>query len=122
MATTLLGYVAQQGPPVVPHSITTNDDYDVACVRVDNISALLTIGLEIAGGYDGNITVKSRRRGSNDSFVNQSYVKPDGSLGTTTINASTVIQIDATGKEIRLTTAARTVGTATAGFDVTTQR
>jgi hypothetical protein len=110
MATSLTGYG--------PFSITTNDDFDLKALGIDGSKAvLLTIGLKF-GTFDGNVTIKSRRRNSSDSFVTQSYVRPDGSVVSTALAADTVVQVDATGKDIRLTTASSSTGTLTAGIDV----
>lgn len=110
MATKLYGYGE--------HAIATNDDFDIQCIRLDEPRAgLLTVGLTF-NGFDGNFTLKSRRRGSSQAFKAQSYVLQDGTLSSSAISADTTVQVDATGKDIRITSANRTTGTASLGFDV----
>lgn len=107
MATSLFGYG--------PFAIITNDDFDLKAVGSETRPQLLTLGLEF-GTFDGTVTVKTRRQGSSDTFVTQSYVKPDLTGAATAISANTVVQVDATGKDVRITTAARSTGTLTVGL------
>ena len=107
MSTSLYGYG--------PHSITTNDDYDLKAVGAETRPQLLTIGLEY-GTYDGNVILKTRRQGSSDTFITQAYAKPDATVATAALTANTNVQLDVTGKDVRLTTAGRTTGTLTVGL------
>lgn len=105
MATTLYG--------LGPHSITTNDDFDLAAGAGEpGHDTDVTLHLEF-GTFDGNVTVKSRGRGSGGTFVTQSYVKPDETVAAAALAATTVVRVKTTGKNLRLTTAARTTGTLT---------
>lgn len=113
MSTSLLGYG--------PHTITTDDDHPIRCVNIEGRPVLLTVGLEFLDAYDGGVTFKSRRKGSNDTYVAQSYVKPDGTVSSATIAASTNVQIDASGKDIEAVTQGRTTGSLRVGFDVPTE-
>lgn len=98
MATTLYGYG--------PHTLAAGTDYDIACAPRPGRASRLTIAIDISAG---DITVKSRGRGSTADYATQSYTKSDETLAAAAVAADATIKVDNTGKDIRLTTAALTV-------------
>jgi hypothetical protein len=103
-----------------PHSITSDDDYDLKCVGTETRPQLLTIGLEF-GTYDGNVTVKTRKQGSSESWKTQAYAKDDFSTSAAAVTANQDLQIDVTGKDVRLTTAGRSTGTLTVNLHLSNE-
>lgn len=105
-----------------PHEITTDGDYDIACIVVDgNRPTLDTISLDW-GTFDGDVTFKTRKRGSDADFEVQSYVESDGSVAVAALSGPTdkTVQIDVTGKDLRITTNGRSMGTLLVEHDVAT--
>lgn len=95
MSTSLYGYG--------PHIITADGDYDLKCVGDETRPQLATISLAF-GAHTGNVTIKSKKmRSTVASFAAQAYVKQDGTVGTTALAADALAQVDATGKDLRLT-------------------
>ena len=87
-----------------PHTVAANDDYDIACVGAETRPQLLTIGLHF-GTSPASVAITSRAHGGADAFVSQAYIKPDGTTATAALSGTdTHVQIDCTGKDIRLTT------------------
>src|SRR6266568_7958778 len=112
MATKLYGYG--------PNNVSVNDDYDLQCLNnTRGRREVLLVGFKKNNAFDGTITIKSRTRGSAEAFVAQAYTKQDGSSAVAAIAAAALDStyvVDATNKDIRLTTAVRTVG----DIDITT--
>jgi hypothetical protein len=107
MAQNLIGYG--------PHTVSANDDYDLLGAQGDEgRDTDVVIGLEGVGGFDGTTQPKSRAQGTSDTFDEQGYTTAAETVAVAAIAAAalpTSIRVKSTGKEIRLTTAARTVGT-----------
>ena len=110
MSTTLFGYG--------PHSIAADGDYDVACVGGrPGRTKILTIGLDRTGG---TFSIKSRKAGSTDDFAAQGYTNQAGTVVTTDLTADAAVQVDCTGKDIRITGSATSVGTLK--FDIASEQ
>lgn len=102
MSTRLTGY---------KNSITTNDDYILACCDSLGRPAKATIMLTKVSAYDGTVVVKQRPVGSAQAYQTANYSKPPGSaVASAAITPDAIIEVDIAGKETVLTTAARTTG------------
>lgn len=106
MTTRLTGYLG--------NTIQADDTYILAMIDPQAKWTKAVVSLTRNAAYDGVITVQSRPVGSTAPFVTQSYTTKAGAIASATLGAATdQIDIDATGKEIALSSAGRTVGSMT---------
>ena len=75
------------------------------------------IQFEMSGGFDGNITIQGRKRGSSLGFVALPYRRRyvngavgDEAFGSAVITANSLVEVNAAGVELNLLTAGRTTG------------
>jgi hypothetical protein len=111
MSTRLTGYLN--------NTIQADDTYILAMIDPQSKWTKAVISLTRIAAYNGVITVQSRPMGSSAAFTTQSYTTSAGASSVATLGAAdTQIDIDATGKEIALSSTGRTAGSMTVNVGV----